>query len=559
MNNSTVTNSVPFAGLAGLKKHWRDDLLSGFQVFLIALPLCLGIAMASGLPPMAGILSAIVGGMFVSRVNGSFVTITGPAAGLIVVILDAVQTLGEGDPTAGYQYTLAAIVVAGILQLIMGYFKAGTLSSFFPTSVVHGMLAAIGIIIMTKQIHVMLGVTPDAGSLFSAMAQIPHSFVTMNAEIGLIGIAGLLILILWNQFSNGWMKKIPAPIIVVLLGIGLGTYFDLQHQHIFHLPHQLEILSGHTLHDGQVGPSYLVTISNHFVSSFHFPDFGKFFTVEFWVAVVSICLVGSLESVLSTVAVDKLDPYKRHSNLDKDLAAIGAGNAFSGLIGGSAMISEIVRSSANINNGAKTGWANFFHGTLMLLFVILFPQVIHSIPLAALAALLVYTGFRLASPKEFNKVLKVGTEQFFMFCVTIVGVLATDLLIGVAIGIVVKLFIHILRGVWWSNLFKIHFKVTESEGQITVKLHGSALFTNFLPLKKAMDKLPQGKHITINLTNGYLIDHTVMEYLHDFMHDYESHGGSCKQVGEPIHTFSNHVLAARLMTEDERRNGRSYS
>lgn len=559
MNNSSVTSSLPLTGLAGLKKHWRDDLLSGFQIFLIALPLCLGIAMASGLPPMAGIISAIVGGMFVSRVNGSFVTITGPAAGLIVVILDAVTTLGEGDPTAGYYYTLAAIVVAGVLQLIMGYFKVGTLSSFFPTSVVHGMLTAIGIIIMTKQVHVMLGVTPESGSLFSTMAQIPHSFMNMNAEIGVIGIFGLLILILWNRLSHPWLKKIPAPILVVLLGIGLGSYFDLQHRHIFHLPQQLEMLTGHALHDGQVGPSYLVAISNHFTSSFHLPDFGKFFTVEFWVAVVSICLVGSLESVLSTVAVDKLDPYKRHSNLDKDLAAIGAGNALSGLIGGSAMISEIVRSSANINNGAKTGWANFFHGSLMLLFVVLFPQVIHSIPLAALAALLVYTGFRLASPKEFSKVLKVGTEQFFMFCVTIVGVLATDLLIGVAIGIVIKLLVHIMRGVWWSNLFKIHFTITQSGEEFIVKLHGSALFTNFLPLKKAMDNLPKGKHITINLTNGYLIDHTVMEYLHDFMKDYESHGGYCKQIGEPIHTFSNHALAARLMTEDERRNGRSYS
>lgn len=557
MKNSTFSDALPLTGLAGLKQHWREDLLSGFQIFLIALPLCLGIAMASGLPPMAGIISAIVGGLFVSRVNGSHVTITGPAAGLIVVILDAVQTLGEGDAIAGYQYTLAAILVAGILQIALGYFKAGTLSSFFPSSVVHGMLTAIGIIIMTKQIHVMLGVSPEAGSLFSSMAQIPHSVMNMNAEIGLIGIAGLLILILWNRLKYPLLKKIPAPIVVVLMGIGLGSYFDLQHHHIFHLPQQLEMLTGNALHDGEVGPGYLVAISNHFMSSFYLPDFGKFFTVEFWVAVVSICLVGSLESVLSTVAVDKLDPYKRHSNLDKDLTAIGAGNALSGMIGGSAMISEIVRSSANINNGAKTGWANFFHGALMLLFVILFPQVIHSIPLAALAALLVYTGFRLASPREFSKVLKVGTEQFFMFCVTIVGVLATDLLIGVAIGIVVKLLVHILRGVWWSNLFKIHFTVAENGNDINVKLHGSALFTNFLPLKKTLDKLPKGKQINIDLKNGYLIDHTVMEYLHDFMHDYEGQGGHCRQIGEPIHTFSNHELAARLMTEDERH--RSYT
>lgn len=550
MSHSSLSN-MPATGIAGLKAHWHDDLLSGFLVFLIALPLSLGIAMASGLPPMAGILSAIVGGMFVSRINGSFVTITGPAAGLIVVILAAVQELGNGDAIAGYQYTLAAIVVSGILQIALGYFKAGTLSAFFPTSVVHGMLAAIGIIIMIKQTHVMLGVTPDPGNLFSSMAQIPHSIMSMNAEIAFIGIASLLILVFWRKLQHPLLKKVPSPIVVVLMGIGFGLLFNLENEHIYHVYHQIDFF--HVFHENQVGPSYLVTLSNHFISSFYFPDFTKFFSLEFWEAVISICLVGSLETVLSTLAVDKLDPYKRYSDLDKDLQGVGAGNALSGFIGGTAMISEIVRSSANIDNGAKTSWANFFHGTIMLLFVLLFPQAIQSIPLAALAALLVFTGFRLAAPKEFFKVLNVGTEQFFMFLVTIIGVLATDLLVGVAIGIVVKLFVHILRGVWWNNLFKIYFTIQQTGyGHIMVKLNGSALFTNFLPFKKALDNLPTGKNVTLDFSNAYLIDHTVMEYLHDFMHDYVSRGGHCKQTGDAIHTFSDHDLAARLMTADDR-------
>ncbi|OQK18773.1 sulfate transporter [Methyloprofundus sedimenti] len=545
---------MPETGIAGLKKYWHEDLMSGFLVFLIALPLSLGIAMASGLPPMAGILSAIVGGMFVSRINGSFVTIAGPAAGLIVVILDAVQSMGAGDPVAGYRYTLAAIVVAGLLQICLGFFKAGTLSSFFPTSVVHGMLAAIGIIIITKQIHVMVGATPDPGSLFSSMAQIPHSFMSMNGEIALIGITGLLIMIFWSKLQQPILSKIPAPIIVVILGIGLGLYFDLEHMHIYHIPHQLDMLTGHLVHGDQVGPKYLVAISDHFISSFYFPDFSKALTIEFWEAVVSICLVGSLESLLTTVAVDKLDPYKRRSDLDKDIMGIGAGNTLAGLIGGTAMISEVVRSSANINNGAKTGWANFFHGLIMLLFVVLFPQVIHSIPLSALAALLVYTGFKLASPSEFARVLQVGTEQFFMFIVTIIGVLATDLLVGVAIGILVKFVVHIARGVWWKNLFKIYFSINEAEkDKIIVRLDGSAIFSNFLPLKKALDVLPAGKNVTLDLSNAYLVDHTVLEYLHDFMHDYASHGGKCQQIGDAIHTFSDHDLAARIMTHDARK------
>ncbi|WP_027157801.1 SulP family inorganic anion transporter [Methylobacter luteus] len=547
----TSLPALPETGLAGLKEHWRSDLLSGFLVFLIALPLCLGISMASGFPPSAGILTAIIGGLLVSRINGSYVTINGPAAGLIVVVLSAVQTLGEGDAMAGYRYTLAAIVVASALQILMGVFKAGRLSSFFPASVVHGMLAAIGIIIMTKQIHVMLGVTPEEGSLFSTMAQIPHSLLSPNPEIALIGLTGLVILIIWSLLKNPKLKMIPAPIIVVLVGMGLGRYFDLNHEHMYLFLPDAPFISHH---EATVGPRFLVAISDKFMSSFYFPDFAKVATVEFWEAVVSICLVGSLESLLSAVTVDKLDPYRRHSDLDRDLTAVGIGNLVAGLIGGMPMIAEIVRSSANVNNGAKTGWANFFHGALLLLFVVLFPRLIHSIPLAALAALLVYTGFRLASPKEFAKVMGIGKEQFFIFMVTITGVLATDLLIGVAIGIVAKLAIHIARGVWLRNLFKIHFSIERPNSDtVVVKLTGSAIFSNFLPLKKALAALEPGKSVVFDLSDGYLIDHTVMEFIHDYMHNYEAHGGHCRQIGRASEKFSDHALAARLMTADERK------
>lgn len=543
---------LPKTGLAGLKENWRSDLLSGFLVFLIALPLCLGISMASGFPPSAGIITAIIGGMLVSRVSGSFITINGPAAGLIVVVLSAVQELGEGDAMAGYRYALAAIVVASVLQILMGVFKAGRLSSFFPASVIHGMLAAIGIIIMAKQIHVMLGTTPEKGSsLFSTIAQIPHSIMNLNHEIAIIGFTGLAILIIWALLKNPVLKMIPAPLIVVLAGIGLAKYFDLDHEHMY-----LFLPDAHFLahHEETVGPKFLVAISDNFMSSFYFPDFSKIATLEFWEAVISISLVGSLESLLSAMAVDKLDPYKRHSNLDRDLTAVGAGNLLAGLIGGLPMIAEIVRSSANVNNGAKTQWANFFHGTFMLLFVVLFPRLIHSIPLAALAALLVFTGFRLASPKSFANVLHIGKEQLFMFVVTIIGVLATDLLIGVTLGLVVKLAIDLMRGVWLSNLFKIHFTVQQKDNTtLVVKLSGSALVSNFLPLKKALAKLEPGKTIIFDFTNGYLIDHTVMDYINSYMQKHESMGGQCQIVGKALETFSDHALAARLMTADDRK------
>jgi MFS superfamily sulfate permease-like transporter len=536
--------NLPKAGLVGLAQNWKADIVSGFLVFLIALPLCLGIAMASGFPPQAGVISAIVGGLLVSRINGSFVTIAGPAAGLIVVILDSVQTLGQGDAQAGYHYTLAAIVCASVLQTLMGVMKAGKMSAFFPSSAVHGMLAAIGIIIMAKQIHVMLGVKPDADTLFQTIRAIPSSIRDMNPEVATIGLIGLLILIAWQLVNNRYLKMIPAPLIVVAVGMALGQYFDLDDEHIYlflpdnqFLPH----------HEFTIGPKFLVSIPQNFAASFTFPDFSLMGHAVFWQQVVAICLVGSLESLLSAAAVDKLDPCKRTSDLNRDVAAVGIGNIICGLIGGLPMIAEIVRSSANVNNGARTGWANFFHGLFLLVFVALFPRLVHEIPLAALAALLVFTGFRLASPSQFKKTLEIGWDQLGVFVITIVGVLATDLLIGVAIGIFAEFALHFGRAVNWSAIFKINREVVETQpGVFQVNVSGAAFFGNYLLLKDELAKLPLGKKVIIDLSNAALIDHTVMENLHHFCEDYENQGGHAEMQGLDDHiASSDHPLAPR--------------
>ncbi|QXP84867.1 SulP family inorganic anion transporter [Methylococcus sp. Mc7] len=546
MNTSTIADSTPPGGIAGLRAHWKNDLVSGFLVFLIALPLCLGIAMASGFPPMAGIITAVVGGLLISRINGSHVTINGPAAGLIVVILAATQTLGQGDAMQGYRCTLAAIVVASVLQIALGLFKAGRLNAYFPASVVHGMLAAIGIIILAKQIHVMVGVKPEAASddLLATITEIPRSLLDPNPEIALIGAVGLLILIAWSLMRSRHLKMVPAPLLVVIAGMALGKYFDLDHEHIYMFHPDNPILPHH---EYTVGPKFLVTIPEDFTAGFYFPDFSKVRTAEFWGAVISICLVGSLETLLSAVAVDKLDPYKRYSDLNRDLTAVGAGNLVCGMIGGLPMIAEIVRSSANITNEAKTGWSNFFHGTFLLLFVALFPHVIHEIPLASLAALLVYTGFRLASPKEFAKTMDIGWEQLTLFVITIFGVLATDLLIGVAIGILAKLVIHMLRGVHPKHLLKISYRVEERPaGTFVIHIDGSAIFSNFIALKSEVADLPVGKTVIFDLSDADFIDHTVMEFIDHFRHDYAQRGGRCEIRGLESHVpYSNHPLAAR--------------
>lgn len=541
---SSSSYPLPKSGVAGFVENWRNDLLAGFLVFLIALPLCLGIAMASGFPPMAGIISAIIGGLVVSRISGSYVTINGPAAGLIVVIVDAVQSLGQGDAMAGYRYTLAAIVVASVLQILLGIFKAGKLSVFFPSSVVHGMLAAIGLIIMTKQIHTLLGVKPEAKTIIGSLLEIPHSIMELNPEVASIGLMGLGILILWAIVKNPVLKMVPAPLLVVLLGVGLGQYFDLDHIHQYLFLPNAEILPHHQF---TIGPTFLVAVPENFMDGFYFPDFGKIATSEFWQAVVTIWLVGSLESLLSATAVDKLDPYKRLSNLNRDLTAVGVGNLFAGLLGGLPMIAEIVRSSANINNGARTGWSNFFHGAFLLFFVALFPNLIHEIPLSALAALLVFTGFRLASPKEFARIFAVGLDNFVVFVSTLIGIIATDLLVGVAIGILIKLVLHLVRGLKLSNMFKMAYELQEAkDGSTHIKILGSAVFSNIITLKSLLADLPTQQTVYFDLADAYLVDHAVMEFIHEFCEDYNHAGGNCKIVGmDALTASSSHPLATR--------------
>ena len=548
-NRSNFTGTIPTrftpkTGLAGLAENWRADVLSGFLVFLIALPLCLGISMASGFPPQAGIITAVVGGLLVSRINGSFVTVTGPAAGLIVVILDSVQALGGGDAKAGYHYTLAAIVCASVIQMLMGIMKAGKMSAFFPSSAVHGMLAAIGIIIMAKQIHVMLGVKPDAQTLFETIGAIPASLRDMNPQVAIIGGIGLLILIAWSLVKSRRLKMIPAPLVVVIIGMALAQYFDLDDEHIYLFLPDYPLLPHHEF---TIGPKFLVSIPQNFLSGFAFPDFSLIGSSMFWQQVFAICLVGSLESLLSAAAVDKLDPYKRTSDLNRDVAAVGFGNIICGLIGGMPMIAEIVRSSANVNNGARTGWANFFHGLFLLTFVALFPRVIHEIPLASLAALLVFTGYRLASPLEFKKTLAIGWDQLTVFVITIIGVLATDLLIGVAIGIAAEFLFHFWRSVNWGQVFKLHRDVVErAPGVYQVKIGGAAFFANYLALKGDLAKIPSGKTVVFDLSESWCVDHTVMENLHHFCEDYEANGGHAEIRGLDQHVAtSKHPLAPR--------------
>jgi MFS superfamily sulfate permease-like transporter len=474
-------------GITHLKNHWKDDLISGFSVSLIALPLCLGIAIASGFPPIAGIFAAIIGGIFVSRINGSHLTISGPAAGLIVVNLAAIESMGgawsESNP-GGYGYALAAILVSGLIIALFGFLKVGKLGEFIPSAAVHGMLAAIGIIIIVKQFFPAIGVKAEGHELFEVIMNIPKAFLKMDVKVACIALGGLVILIVHSMIKIPWMKKVPAPLLVLFLAIPLASYFGL-------------------------GGTTLVDLPNDLSKSIVTPDFGKIATSVFWMAVLAITLVTTIESILSAIAVDQIDPKKQKSDYDQDLIGLGAGAAMSGGIGGLPMISEIVRSSANIGYGGKSQWSNFFHGVFLLVFILILRPIIEMIPLSALAAMLIFTGFRLASPREFKHMWEVGKAEFIVFFVTCFTVLATDLLIGIAAGILLNLIIVVIKGQKLNNLFQI--RVEERQGIYYLK--GSLTFANYLSLKRIILKQYASGLCHFDFSEVEFVDHNVMSYL----------------------------------------------
>ena len=544
-----IKNKIPADGLVGLKENWKSDLLSGFIISLIALPLCLGIAMASGVPPMAGIIAGIVGGLILSLTSGSHLTINGPAAGLAIIVLMSIEGFRKMAPAGlspeeiemfAYQCTLAVGLGCGVLQLIFGFVKAGVLSNFFPSSVVHGMLAAIGLMIFAKQFHTAVGVKPQGKEMLDIIAEIPNSIMHLNPEVTIIALISLLILIGLPMIKNKYVKMIPAPLLVILIAIPLGHYFDLEHEHKY------LFLDGH---EYSLGPKFLVSLPNNILDGIIFPRFDYLFTSFGFQMMITYSLVASLESLLTAAAIDKLDPFKRVSNFNRELFAKGSGNIISSLIGGLPIIAEVVRSSANVNNGAKTRWANFFHGGFLLIFILFLGSMIHQIPLSALAAMLIVTGYRLASPKEFRKTYHAGKEQLLIFVATIIATLATDLLVGIAVGILVKLIIHMVNGVPFKSLFKPFLTINETGDNYVIDVEHSAIFSNYIGLKKQLDALPRRKNITIDFTNAKLIDHTVMEHLHELATKYREDGGLFSIVGLNAHKpLSAHPHSTRKLS-----------
>ncbi|GLZ38413.1 SulP family inorganic anion transporter [Actinokineospora sp. NBRC 105648] len=480
------------------------DLKSGFLVSLIALPLCLGIALASGFPPIAGVLTAIVGGILGGLLGGAPLTIKGPAAGLIVIAVGAVHDLGQGDLVAGYRRALAVGVVAALLQILFAAVRAAGIGVAMSPSVVHGMLAAIGVIIIAKQAHVVLGVKPTADTPLGLLAEIPHSVAHANPYIVLIGVLALLILFGLPFVRARWSKVVPAPLIVLAVAIPIGLALHLSSAHDYRF-------ADSSFH---LGPEFLVRLPASLLDAITFPDFSQVFSGTSVQYVVMFALIGSIESTLTVLAVDAMDPAKRPSDLNRDLLAIGVGNLTSAFIGGLPMISEIVRSKANLDSGAKSRWSNVCHGAILLLFVALIPGLVQTIPLAALAAMLVYTGFRLASPREFVHVGKIGWDQLLLFLTTLIVTLATDLLVGVGTGLALKIVLHLARGVPLPAFFRPRPQVSRDGSVLRVRVPGAAVFPALLPLRKQIAKADEGvTEIVVDVRDAAVVDHTFLARL----------------------------------------------
>lgn len=520
-----------------LKNNWKSDMASGFLIFLIALPLSLGIAMASGFPSMAGIIAACVGGLVVSLISGSHLTICGPAAGLIVVILSGMEMLGKGDNEAGYKLTLAAIVVAGIIQVVLGLLKSGRLSTFFPSSVVHGMMAAIGIIIMSKQFHTLLGVKPESSDVIGLIKEIPKSILGLNPSIACIGVVSLLLLIYIPKINHPIIKKIPAPMLVVLLGIIFEKIFNIGTEQVYRIWDN----------EFHIGPKYLVQLPKNIADGIVFPDFSAFFTQPFWFVTISIALVASLETLLSSTAIKMIDPQKRDVKFDKDLVAMGIGSTISGFLGGLPMIAEIVRSSSNVSNGGKTQWSNFFHGFFLLIFVLLFPKILQEIPLSSLAAILIFVGWRLASPKEFVHMFHIGFDQLVVFIITVIVTLKTDLLLGVLAGIIVEIVVNLIRGLQFGEFFSTkNIIFRQKDKSVRIIMRKGATFWNLYNLKQALLRVPDKKEVTVDFSHCMIIDHTMMEFLEIYQVEGTEQGIVVTYVGlEGFHPHSKHKLSAR--------------
>ncbi|MEK6478005.1 solute carrier family 23 protein [Catalinimonas sp. 4WD22] len=519
----------PSNGWKGLVHFWKNDLVAAISVALVALPLGLGIAVAAGAPPMSGLISVVVGGVVATFLRGSYVAVNGPANLLVVVALAASENMSVNGES-GFQYAMAAFVVSGFIQLILGFFRLGKLANLVPAAAIHGMLAAIGFLIIGTQIHYVLGVEAD---VLASLKQVPSALLRINPFILIISIASLLVLVYYSRISYRFIRLLPATMWVLFIAVPLFFLFDT-------------LAASQFLGRWQMGEDYLVQLPQSITEDLILPDFSRMDEPIFWLTVFLVTVVLSVESLAISKAVDKLDPYKRITNLDKDLLGIGAATVVSGFLGGLPVTTVIAQSSVNINNGAKTKWSNLMHGLLVMLFILAFTGIIQLIPIAALAAILIYTGYMLTAPKVFRRAYQQGWEQLAILVVTLVAILSISLISGLFIGVIFTIILHFFRSGMPLNLFIRYTRspfvkiVQETKRTYLFKVKGIANFANILQLQNKLRRLKDDKKIIMDFSHARLVDFTVLEYLHEHAEKYNRNGGEFHFTGLDVHMTSSH-------------------
>lgn len=483
-------------------KTMPRDLLSGIVVFLVALPLCLGIALASGAPLFSGLIAGIVGGIVVGSLSGSHTSVSGPAAGLTAIVIVQIETLG-------FETFLLAVFIAGVFQIGLGLAKAGVIAEFFPTSVIKGLLAAIGVILILKQIpHVFGHDTDPEGDMAFQQPDNENTFSELGEMLShihpaatVIGLVSVVLLIVWDRYKPLKKTGIPAPLLVVLLGVvGSQLLARLGGRWIIESSHMVQVPVADSIRE--------------FTGFLQLPAFSAWSDTSVWVGAVTICLVASLESMLNLEAADRLDPKQRHSPPSRELVAQGAGNLACGMLGGIPVTTVIIRSTVNINAGAQTKLSAIFHGLLLLFCVMLLPQYLNMIPLSCLAAILLVTGFKLASPKVVKQMWSKGRYQFIPFIVTVVAIVLTDLLLGIVIGMIVSLS-FILN----SNIRRPIRRIMEKhlgDSVLRIELAEQVSFMKKAALSKALYSVPKGGHVLIDASTTDYIDPDVLDLIRDF-------------------------------------------
>lgn len=520
-------------------KQLPRNVFSGFVVSLIALPLGLGLAMASDAPPIAGIITAVLGGIVVSILGGSNVTITGPGNGLVGVLLVAFTTLGV-------QGAYAAIICSGALLIILGFLRMGKLAEFFPSSAIQGMLAAIGLIILGKQFHIMLGNRLDLDSSIDYLIAIPSTIIgafqyhdIQLTHAALAGVFALLIMIGYSKIRNKYLQLFPAPMWIVLFSIATSYFYEFV------------LEEDHPIANEYMIPE--IPSASEIIATVPIPDFSLVGSWAFWASVISLTLIASIESLLSIKAVDQLDPQKRRSNVNRDLQALGLATIGSGFAGGLNVVTVIARSSVNVNNGGSNRSSNFAHAIFLVLFVWLFSSQLTRIPLPALMAILVYTGYKLASPKLLKKIATVGKEQLIIFFTTLFTTLFIDLITGIIAGVLVTLLIHIIINknvlFFLQNVLKPNVLMyKESKGNYYISVKHFCTFLNFYKLKEQLDLIPESEEVVLDLSLTQFIDHTVFENLSNYQSIFQKRGGNFEIIGLDMHgAKSAHPFALRRL------------